>query len=116
MVRGNAEQEARAVEPAQLVAGERVLVVGHGPGVGLVQAAAAVTPGGQVVALDPSPLMRDLAATRCAAPIAAGVVEIRAGTAENTGCLGRLRLRRPVGQQRDAVGPADGVRGDVPRS
>lgn len=33
------------------------LVVGHGPGVGLVQAAVAVTPGGQVTGVDPSPLM-----------------------------------------------------------
>ena len=38
MVRGNVEQETWAVEHAQLHARSRVLVVGHGPGVGLVQA------------------------------------------------------------------------------
>lgn len=86
MVRGNVEQETWAVEHAQLGAGSRVLVVGHGPGVGLVQAAAAVTAGGHVTGVDPSTLMRELAAVRCAEQIAAGVVEVREGTAENTGC------------------------------
>ncbi len=86
MVRGNVEQETWAVENAQLHARSRVLVVGHGPGVGLVQAATAVAPGGHVTGVDPSPLMRELAAVRCAEQIAAGVVEVREGTAENTGC------------------------------
>jgi len=86
MVRGNVEQETWAVEHARLHARSRVLVVGHGPGVGLVQAATAVAPGGHVTGVDPSPLMRELAAVRCAEQIAAGVVELREGTAENTGC------------------------------
>jgi len=85
MVRGNVEQETWAVEHAGLHARSRVLMVGHGPGVGLVQAAAAVTPGGHVTGVDPSPLMRELAAVRCAEQIAAGVIELRKGTAENTG-------------------------------
>ncbi len=84
MVRGNVEQETWAVEHAGLHARSRVLVVGHGPGVGLVQAVAAVTPGGHVTGVDPSPLMRELAAVRCAEQIAAGVIELREGTAENT--------------------------------
>ncbi len=75
-----------AVEHAGLHARLRVLVVGHGPGVGLVQAAAAVTPGDQVIGVDPSPLMRELAAVRCAEQIVAGVIELREGTAEDTGC------------------------------
>ncbi len=86
MVRGNVEQERWAVEHAGLHVRSRVLVVGHGPGVGLVQAAAAVTPGGQVTGVDPSPLMRELAAVRCAEQIVAGVIELREGTAEDTGC------------------------------
>lgn len=86
MVRGNAEQETWAVEQAQLRPEEVVLVVGHGPGLGLVQAAAAVTPGGRVVGVDPSPLMRELATARCAWQISAGVVAVREGTTEDTGC------------------------------
>lgn len=86
MVRGNAEQETWAVEHAQLRPKEDVLVVGHGPGLGLVQAAAAVTPAGRVIGVDPSPLMRELAAARCARQVAAGVVVVREGTAEDTGC------------------------------
>jgi len=86
MVRANVEQETWAVEHAGLHAGWRVLVVGHGPGVGLTQAAAAVKPGGHVTGVDPSPLMRELAAVRCAEQIAAGVIELRQGTAESTGC------------------------------
>ena len=86
MVHGNAEQETWAVKQAQLRPGAHVLVVGHGPGLGLVQAAAAVTPGGRVIGVDPSPLMRELAAARCARQIAAGVVVVREGTAGDSGC------------------------------
>ncbi len=59
---------------------------GPGPGIGLVHAAAAVGPDGHVLGLDPSPVMRQLAVRRCAREIAAGTVEIRDGTAEDTGC------------------------------
>ena len=86
MVRANAEQELWAVHQAALTPGKKVLVVGHGPGVGLGRAASAVAPHGRVVGVDPSPLMRQLAARRCAALVAAGVLEIRDGTASSTGC------------------------------
>ena len=82
MAYGNSEQERWAVEQARLVPGQRVLVVGHGPGLGLRLTAAAVSPGGLVVAVDPSSVMRQMATARCAA----GVVELREGTAEDTGC------------------------------
>ena len=85
MARGNADQERAAVERAGLSPGDQVLVVGHGPGVGLVLAATAVGPGGHVVGFDPSPTMRELALRRCAAEVAAGQVEVRAGSAERTG-------------------------------
>jgi arsenite methyltransferase len=86
MARGNAEQEERAVQQAALRPGERVLVVGHGPGLGVKLAAAAVGPSGRVTGVDPSETMRQMAAARCAAEIAAGAVELRPGTAEHSGC------------------------------
>ncbi len=86
MAYGNSEQERWAVEQARLVPGQRVLVVGHGPGLGLRLAAAAVSPGGLVVGVDPSSVMRQMATARCAAAVAAGVVQLREGTAEDTGC------------------------------
>jgi arsenite methyltransferase len=86
MVRSNAEQERLIVERAHLEPGARVLVVGHGPGVGVAAAAAAVAPGGHVIGVDPSAEMRDMAAMRCASHIRAGTVEIRDGSAEDTGC------------------------------
>lgn len=86
MARGNAEQERWAVEQASLRPGAQVLVVGHGPGVGVALAAAAVAPGGHVVGVDPSQTMREMAAARCADAVRAGQVELREGTAERTGC------------------------------
>jgi len=86
MAYGNSEQERWAVEQAHLLPGQRVLVVGHGPGLGLRLAAAAVSPGGLVVGVDPSSGMRQMATARCAAAVAAGVVQLREGTAEDTGC------------------------------
>ncbi|MDQ4038931.1 MAG: methyltransferase domain-containing protein [Actinomycetota bacterium] len=86
MAYGNSEQERWAVEQAHLVPGQRVLVVGHGPGLGLRLAATAVSPGGLVVGVDPSSVMRQMATARCAAAVAAGVVQLREGTAEDTGC------------------------------
>jgi arsenite methyltransferase len=86
MERGNVGQERWAVDRASLRSGERVLVVGPGPGVGLSLAAAAVGPSGRVVGVDPSETMRQMAMTRCAAEIAQGVVEVRDGSAEATGC------------------------------
>jgi ubiquinone/menaquinone biosynthesis C-methylase UbiE len=86
MARGNAQQERWAVQHAELRPGAQVLVVGHGPGVGLALAADAVQPGGRIVGVDPSATMREMAAARCAEQIRAGHVEIRDGSAENTGC------------------------------
>lgn len=86
MTKVNAEQEIRAVEQAGLGPGEAVVVVGHGPGVGLRLAAAAVEPEGWVLGVDPSAAMREMAASRCGAEIARGLLEIRDGTAERTGC------------------------------
>ncbi|MFD2079651.1 Methyltransferase domain-containing protein [Actinopolymorpha cephalotaxi] len=85
MARGNAEQERWAVGTGELKPGEQVLVVGHGPGVGLALAAHAVGPTGHVVGVDPSETMRRMAAERCAAEIRNGTVELRSGTAEVTG-------------------------------
>ena len=86
MVRGNAEQERWAVQRADLHPGMQVLVVGPGPGLGLNLAAAAVSPGGRVIGVDPSKTMRAMARTRCADQIDTGVVELRDGTAEYTSC------------------------------
>jgi arsenite methyltransferase len=86
MVRGNAEQEQWAVRQAELRPGMQVLVVGHGPGLGLASAASAVGPSGHVVGVDPSETMRRMAAERCAAEIKSGLIELREGTAERTGC------------------------------
>jgi arsenite methyltransferase len=86
MARGNAEQEQWAVRQAELAAGARVLVVGHGPGVGVALAATTVGADGHVVGVDPSSTMREMAQARCSSHIAAGLVELRDGTAEDTGC------------------------------
>jgi arsenite methyltransferase len=86
MARGNAEQESWAVGMATLHPGETVLVVGHGPGLGLAMAAEGVTPSGRVIGVDPSETMRQMAAARCAEKVRSGVVELRPGTAEATGC------------------------------
>ncbi|HEY2723919.1 MAG TPA: methyltransferase domain-containing protein [Pseudonocardiaceae bacterium] len=85
MALGNGEQERWAVERAGLAAGERVLEVGPGPGLGLRLAAEEVGPKGHVLGIDPSAVMRDMATARCASLVAQGVVELAAGTAERTG-------------------------------
>ncbi len=86
MVRGNVEQERWAVRRARLFPGDRVLVVGPGPGVGLELAASAVTAAGHVVGVDPSADMRAMATTRCAAQINSGLIDLHEGTADRTGC------------------------------
>lgn len=86
MVWGNAEQERWAVERTELRPGDEALVVGHGPGLGVELAAAAVGPTGSVVGVDPSATMRQMAAARNASAISAGIVQLREGTAERTGC------------------------------
>jgi len=86
MARGNAEQEQWALDHAELRPGARVLGVGIGPGVGVALAARMVAPDGHVVGVDPSDTMLRLARARCAGSIDNGLVELRAGTAEDTGC------------------------------
>jgi arsenite methyltransferase len=86
MARGNAEQERRAAELASPGPGATVVAVGHGPGVGLVPLAEAVSPGGRVVGVDPSASMRAAAARRCAGLLREGTLELRDGGAEHTGC------------------------------
>jgi SAM-dependent methyltransferase len=82
MARGNAATERQLVRLARLSGSEAVLVVGPGPGVGLRQAGEQA---GRVVGVDPSAEMRRVAERRCAALVAEGKVEIRVGTAEETG-------------------------------
>lgn len=89
MARGNQEQERRAVDRADLRAGQRTVVVGCGPGVGAALAADRVGSDGYLLALDPSQPMRDMARRRCSDAIAEGVVEVREGTAEHIGCPDR---------------------------
>lgn len=86
MVRGNAEQERWAVRRGAVAPGQRVLMIGPGPGVGLELAASAVTADGHVVGVDPSADMRAMAATRCAAQLESGLIELREGTVDRTGC------------------------------
>lgn len=86
MARGNTEQEHWAVAHAELRPGEQVLEVGSGPGVGVQLAAGAVGPSGHVVGIDPSTTMRQMATARCEAEIRSGIVQIRPGGAETTGC------------------------------
>jgi arsenite methyltransferase len=86
MARSNAAQECWVVEHAELHDGAQVLVVGHGPGLGVAAAAAAVGPNGHVIGLDPSATMRDMAVARCATLIDDSRVEIRDGNAEESGC------------------------------
>jgi ubiquinone/menaquinone biosynthesis C-methylase UbiE len=88
MARGNREQERAAIDAAALSSGECVLIIGHGPGVGMALAAVAVSPGGHVIGVDPSTVMRAMAAERCVQWIRAGDVELRPGRAESTGCAG----------------------------
>ena len=94
MARTNVDVERLVVELARLSAGESVLVVGPGPGVGLRLAAEAVgaaaggrpvTGGGPVIGVEPSATMRAQATERCADLIAAGRIELRDGDAARTG-------------------------------
>lgn len=82
MARGNAPTERQLVAVAAPGRDETVLVVGPGPGIGL---AAAAERAARVVGVDPSPAMLARCRRRCADAVAAGVVALRAGTAEVTG-------------------------------
>jgi arsenite methyltransferase len=86
MALGNRERERAAIALAALSSGDVVLIVGHGPGVGMALAAVAVSPGGHVIGVDPSAVMRAMAAERCVQWIRSGDLEVRPGSAENTSC------------------------------
>ncbi len=86
MARTNRRHEHRAAQLAELAPGEKVLVLGPGPGVGLAKVATLVAPGGHVTAIEPSHTMRALSSRRCARELANGQIDIRTGTAEDTGC------------------------------
>jgi arsenite methyltransferase len=86
MARGNTEQERWAVHAADVAAGAQVVVVGHGPGIGLQLLGSAVAPGGHIIGVDPSATMRDMAASRCARLLEEGSLELQDGGAERTGC------------------------------
>lgn len=86
MARLNAPQERMAVEASGAGPGSRVLVVGHGPGVGLVLLGDLVPPDGRIVGVDPSAAMREMAAALCHKPIAQGRLVLRDGDAGRTGC------------------------------
>ena len=82
MAQGNAATERHLVDAAGLTPADVVLVVGHGPGVGLEHAGARAT---RVIGVDPSELMRRAARRRCAGLVARGVVRVEDGTAAATG-------------------------------
>lgn len=81
MARGNADMEAETAALLRLPDGARVLEVGCGPGVG-VQALAATASVTLVVGVDPSEVMRDMAAARNREAAAAGRVHIEPGSAD----------------------------------
>ncbi|MDL5361023.1 class I SAM-dependent methyltransferase [Halalkalicoccus sp. NIPERK01] len=82
MARMNAETIERVTALADLDAGDRVLEVGFGPGVGIETLARAVLDG-SVAGVDASPEMVEQARRRNAALIEAGRVDLRQGTAED---------------------------------
>ncbi|HEU4947223.1 MAG TPA: class I SAM-dependent methyltransferase [Kribbella sp.] len=81
MVRGNGPTEKQLVQLAQLQPKDHVLVIGPGPGVGLLAAGkrAAI-----VVGVDPSETMLTASRQRCADLIETGKVQLIQGDAEHT--------------------------------
>ncbi|MBN6037507.1 class I SAM-dependent methyltransferase [Amycolatopsis sp. 195334CR] len=79
MAAGNAATERHVVDVARLTQGETVLVVGPGPGVGVLAAAGRA---GRVIGVDPSAEMLELCAERCEG---AENVELHLGSAAETG-------------------------------
>ncbi|SHF43341.1 class I SAM-dependent methyltransferase [Streptoalloteichus hindustanus] len=84
MARSNAASERHLVALAAPRPTDSVLVVGPGPGVGLAEVAR-VTNRGHVVGVDPSPEMLRRCRELCADLVRAGRVELRQGTAQDTG-------------------------------
>ncbi|MGP4016368.1 class I SAM-dependent methyltransferase [Saccharopolyspora sp. 5N708] len=79
MACGNAAAERQVVRLARLTGAEQVLVIGPGPGIGLLAAGERAD---RVVAIEPSQRMRHAAERRCAALRNVTVLD---GTAEATG-------------------------------
>lgn len=82
MAHGNAATERHVVALAAPAEQDVVVVIGPGPGVGLVAAAGR---SGHVIGIDPSDLMLAMARRRCASLIAQGRVRLALGTAARTG-------------------------------
>lgn len=81
MARGNGPTEKHVVELAQLQAKEQALVLGPGPGVGLIAAAQYA---GIVVGVDPSDTMLLAARHNCGELVEAGRVQLIRGDAADT--------------------------------
>lgn len=79
-----------------------VLEIGYGPGglIGLLQQ----SPARQICGVDPSPQMRDMAARRHRDGITAGRIDLRLGTAANTG-FGDAEFDRVVSVNNVAIWP-----------
>lgn len=89
--------------------GDRVLEIGHGAG-GFLRRLVA-TPAGTIYGVEPSEVMRDEAARRLRNEIASGRVELRLGTAADTG-LPAASVDRVVALNNVAIWPdlEDGLR------
>ncbi|MGH8877930.1 MAG: class I SAM-dependent methyltransferase [Stackebrandtia sp.] len=81
---------------------DRVLEVGYGPG-GLIRQLRS-TPAATICGVDPSPQMCDLAVRRHRADIAAGRIDLRLGTAADTG-FGDAEFDRVVSVNNVAIWP-----------
>lgn len=77
MARTNAQTTAKLIDRVALRGDETVLEIGYGPGIGIELLAQRVTTG-HVSGIDPSPIMRDQATSRCRAYHEH--VELRTGT------------------------------------
>jgi SAM-dependent methyltransferase len=84
-------------------AGQRVLEVGYGPG-GLIRLLVARTEAAQIIGVDPSPAMLDMATGANRAAVRAGRVELRLGTADQTG-LAEESVDRVVSVNNVAIWP-----------
>jgi ubiquinone/menaquinone biosynthesis C-methylase UbiE len=82
--------------------GEQVLEVGYGPG-GLIRLLRE-TPAKRICGVDPSPVMRELAARPHRVQIAAGRIDLRLGTADRTG-FGDAEFDRVVSGNNVAIWP-----------
>ena len=110
----NADMERAALAMAEPTDEERLLVVGFGPGVGLVALLDRVTPA-SVLAVDPSPAMMRTAQRRLAVHRHGDLVELRAVPAVDISCPPRFdaalavnaeQLWDPHGASVHAVGDA----------